>query len=378
VGAPEALEILETGPCDVIISDFRMPEMDGGDLLAIVQERYPSTVRMILSGHTDETDLLRVVLLAHQLVNKPCPIPELTVAIERMLALRATLSDETIRREILGINALPSPPATLNKLFEILDSENASTRTVATVLERDPAIAAKVLQVVNASSSGTTRRVADIGQAVALLGMRNVRALILLHDLATTFTIDPSIPPSWISNLTKHGVQVSRLARRLAGTAPWADTAFAAGLLHEVGQLVLASSRPKGFAACLAAWSRGEGTLRELELDAFGIDHSQAGAYLLGLWGLPVTVIEALESHSAPDAPLEPTGPGEAVAIAHTMVEITCGPVCGEHHDRPDATYAPTDPRRLDQLASWCRSCRECAVPKYQSNPRYQLARSPR
>ena len=328
VGGEEALGILATRPCDVVVSDFRMPGMDGGALLQIVRDRYPGTARLVLSGHTDEADLLKVVLLAHQFVTKPCSEEDIVSAIERVLTLKATLTNEAVQRQIAGIESLPSPPSTLRDLLAALDSEDVSTQSVAKTLERDPAATAKILQVVNSSASGLSHKISDVAQAITLLGLRNVRALVLMHDLVRDFRTPSSVPADWGQRLTRHAVETSRLARHLSIDKPWAEDAFAAGLLLEVGQLVLATCRPDAFTH-LASWAQGDEPLSPIETATFGVDHAGAGAYLLALWGLPFPVVEAVSAHTRWSFSPEVTDVVSAVALAHAMVETEVGPLCG-------------------------------------------------
>jgi HD-like signal output (HDOD) protein/CheY-like chemotaxis protein len=357
VGSEEALASLNVKPCDVLVSDFRMPGMDGGALLQFVRDRYPHTARVILSGHTDEADLLRVLLLAHQFVHKPCPEDDLVRAIERVISLRSTLTNEDVRREIAGIESLPSPPSTLRELLSALESQEASARSVTDVLEQDPAAVAKVLQVVNSSSSAVNRRISDVGQAVALLGLRNVRALVLMHDLVKGFDMPAPVPADWVERLSQHSVQASRLARHLAGNAPWAGDAFAAGLLLDVGQLVLASCRPDAFARHLSDWSDGDGPLSPIETATFGIDHAAIGAYLLGLWGLPFPVIEAVAKHVQLTGVSQPTDVVGAAAVAHAIVESDFGPLCGRHDGAAAIDEEQLDSSVRKQISQWRAEC---------------------
>jgi HD-like signal output (HDOD) protein/CheY-like chemotaxis protein len=329
VGAKEALDILASRPCDVIVSDYRMPGMDGGALLEIVRERYPEMARIILSGHTDEADLLKVIVVVHQFLNKPCDEAEIVAAIERVLSLRPTLGNDAIRRAIAGIESLPSPPATLHALFDALDSPDASGEAVARVLDGDVAAAAKVLQVVNSSSFGMSHKVSDVSQAVALLGLQNVRALILVHDLV--HEIDPRgvMSANWVAAFAQRSVRTARLAGHLSAGRPWRAEAAAAGLLHDIGLLVIASCRPEAFASHQQTWATGDRPLADVERDTFGVDHAAIGAYLLGLWGVPSAVIDAVAAHTTAAPSGSPDDVGSVIALASHVVEARFGPACG-------------------------------------------------
>lgn len=352
-GGHAALEIMQSQPADVVVSDFRMPGMDGAGLMQIVRDRYPGTARLILSGHTDETDLLKVILLAHQFVHKPCQEEDLVAAIERVLRLRSTLTNADVRRQVSGIEFLPSPPSTLRELLAALESEDASPRSVATALTRDPATTAKILHLVNSASMGMSHRVSDMTHAVSLLGLRNVRALVLLHDLVRDFNPPITSRVDWVGELSRHSVEVSRLARTLSTGMPWEEDAFAAGLLLDIGQLVLASCRPDAFKVNYNAWLDGEGPLGEIEARTFGVDHAAAGAYLLGLWGLPFPVIEATAQHTAPPERYDPLDVVHTVLLAHRAVELELGAVCSTHEAVPPLDEDALDHRLRVGIAKW-------------------------
>jgi HD-like signal output (HDOD) protein/CheY-like chemotaxis protein len=352
-GGVAALETMKAHPADVVVSDFRMPGMDGAGLMQIVRDEYPGTARVILSGHTDETDLLKVILLAHQFVHKPCREEDLVAAIERVLSLRPTLANADVRRHVTGIEFLPSPPSTLRDMLAALESDDASARSVAQALARDPATTAKILHLVNSCSMGLTHRVSDMTHAVSLLGLRNVRALVLLHDLVRDFNPPVTSRGDWVSEVSRHAVEVSRLARTFAGGAPWADDAFAAGLLLDVGQLVLASCRPDAFKVNYNAWFDGDGSLSEIEARTFGFDHAASGAYLLGLWGLPFPVIEAVAKHAEPPESYDATEVVSAVRLAHRIVELELGAVCGPYGNVPPIDEDHLDPTVRKGIATW-------------------------
>lgn len=338
-GGAEALALMESRGCDVVVSDFRMPGMDGGELLGKVQALYPATARVILSGQTGEKDVLRVISLAHQFLTKPAARDQLVQTVERLIAAQAASPDDSARRDVSMVDSLPSPPGLVLELVAALNEEDPSPDAVGAIIEQDPAAAAKVLHLVNSSATMVGNVVSDVVQAVVMLGTHTVRGLVLMHAVVRGLDPDGVLPSGWIQEVTDHSVHTSRLARRLAGTTPWANEAFTAGLLHEVGQLVLASSRPESYPGVLDTWRAtrnapgsddGPGpTLDDVEGASCGTCHSEAGANLLTLWGLPPAVIDAVARHAV----LEPShvvrDPSSAVALAHHVVEAELGPICG-------------------------------------------------
>ena len=334
-GGEAALVALRDRPCDVIISDYRMPGINGAQLLEHVRSEYPDTARVILSGQTNEDNLLGIMVLAHEFLTKPSSPEQLVTTVERLIELRPAAAGGAGRRDGAGVQSLPSPPGTLIELVGALDDEDASARTVGAIVERDAAATAKILQLVNSSAYTAGRKVSDVGQAVALLGMHTVRGLVLMHDLIRTFDVEGALPVAWMDGLTLHAVETSRLCRMFAADADWASHAFTAGLLHEIGQLALASSRPEEFGAVLASW-RHPGDEPATALDtaesaALGVSHIDAGTELLALWGLPDPVVEAVAGHITAVQPVAPVDVSSTVALAHLVVEADLGPVCGPH-----------------------------------------------
>lgn len=349
-GAEAALAALRDRPCDVIVSDYRMPGMNGAQLLERVRLEYPATARVILSGQTNEDNLLSIMVLAHEFLTKPSSPEQLVATVERLIDVRATTRTGT-RPDRVDVQSLPSPPHTLIELTAALDADDASASSVGTVIERDPAVTAKVLQLVNSSAYTVGRKVSDVGQAVALLGLHTVRGLVLMHDLIRTFDVEGGLPAEWLDGLTLHSVETSRLCRMFAADTDWESNAFTAGLLHEVGQLVLASTRPAEFARARDSWRDPEAEpadpafLCVTESAIIGFSHIDAGADLLRFWGLPDRVIEAVAGHAGTVQPGAVTDASSAVALAHLVVEADLGAVCGP------VGAAPLDEGQLDEPA---------------------------
>ncbi|MCA2213178.1 response regulator [Jidongwangia harbinensis] len=346
-GGEAALAAMREQPCDVIVSDYRMPGMDGAELLERVRNDYPGTARVILSGQTNEDNLLHIMVLAHEFLTKPSSPEQLVATLDRLIGVRTDAAD--------FVESLPSPPSALVELVQALDAEDASPASVGEIIERDPAATAKVLHLVNSSAYTAGRTVSNVSQAVVLLGLHTVRGLVLMHDLIRTFDVGGELPAGWIDGLTRHSVETSRLARLLAEGQDWESHAFTAGLLHEVGQLVLASSRPAAFRLVLDSWhaaADGSVDLCPTEQAAFGVSHLDVGAKLLGRWGLPAPVIEAVSGPAGPDRPAAVDATW-AVSLAHGAVEAELGPVCGRCHGAVPDDADALDPPARDVLSRW-------------------------
>jgi CheY-like chemotaxis protein len=188
--APAALRRMAETEFDVLVTDIRMPEMSGIELLTEVVERYPQVIRLVLSG-TVELDLtLRSAALAHQYLVKPCDAATLRGKVDHALNLRVMLGDPALKRLISRLPSLPSAPAIYLKLLEALRSPDVSVKEIGTIIEQDIGMTAKILQLVNSAFFGITRRIVTPGEAVAYLGVDAVRAFTLSASAFAQFHPD--------------------------------------------------------------------------------------------------------------------------------------------------------------------------------------------
>jgi len=296
-----ALEQMRTDPADVVVSDMRMPRTDGAQLLGAVQAEYPDSIRIVLSGYADTSALTRAAGVAHRFLAKPADTEELVRVIERSCALHELSTQVSRNRTSAALSSLPSAPLAYVELTRMLNDERASASDVADVVEHDVAMAAKVLQLANSAFFGTGRTILQLSQAVTRLGMNNLRALTLSVGAFESFTPDEPTPGFSISALQAHSTLVAQIARRVA-PAPTADDAFTAGMLHDVGQLILASQESEYLAQVIAVAQAEQRPLHEVEREARGSTHAELGAHLLDLWGIPHTIVEAVAYHHAPRA----------------------------------------------------------------------------
>jgi putative nucleotidyltransferase with HDIG domain len=307
VEARQALQLLEQQPFDVIVSDMCMPGMDGAALLAQIKQQYPGTARVILSGQADRESVLRALPAAHQFLSKPCD-PELLVqVIERVSQLQSKLADPKIRSIIGGIDHLPSAPTMYWDLTLAAAKPETGITDLGAIVEKDPAMSLKVLQLVNSAYFGAARRVTSVQQAVGRLGVELLKALTLTVHAFDTLKA-PLCPGFSIEELQDHSLSTARLAKQLCPDAASGSEAFAAAMLHDVGKLVVGVGAPERLAEVLAAQQTEKRPFFELERERFGTTHAEIGAYLLGSWGLPLTMVEAVAYHHAPSGASESCG----------------------------------------------------------------------
>lgn len=299
-GGPEALDAMAKNRFDVVITDMRMPGMDGAQLLEEVKNRFPRMVRIVLSGQSDQATILRAIGPTHQYLSKPCDVEELKQKLRHALALRDLLDNSALKEVVSRLAALPSLPALRSSLRDLLNSPNPSIVDAGKIVSRDIGMTAKVLQLVNSAFLGTPSRIVSATKASAIIGLDTLRALTLSVELF--FELEPEF--AGLHGLWKDSLATARCAQAIAraesAPTPVVEAAFTAGLLCDVGRLVLASACSKDYRAALAAKQENSCSTDEAEMAAFGCTHAQVGAYLLGLWGLPDSIVEAVAWHHEP------------------------------------------------------------------------------
>jgi HD-like signal output (HDOD) protein len=300
-GGEAALALMEASPFDVIVSDMRMPVIDGATLLSRVRDLHPQVVRIVLSGHTELSMALRVVPVAHQFLAKPCDAQMLRVAVERACHLKALLSDDSIRRTVTGLGDLPSLPRTYEALTRELADPDTSLQKVAAIVEQDVGISAKVLQLVNSSFFGIAHSMTSIQSAVSYLGINTLKNLVLSVEIFRAFKPLGDIPGFSLEKLQRHAQLTAQIAARLPVPKYLVEVAVVASMLHDVGKLILAWKLSGHFAKVLAQARVANSPGYQAEERADGFSHAEIGAYLLGLWGLPYTIVEAVALHHGPN-----------------------------------------------------------------------------
>jgi len=301
--AQEALAILDNNPMDVIISDMKMPEMDGTQLLAQVKQRHPHVVRLILSGHVEQETTIKSVQFAHQCLSKPCDVEVLKQTLAKLFALRDILSDESIKKIVSQIESLPSLPAIYTQIMAEMQSEDPSIKNVGAIIGRDISMTAKILQVVNSVFFGLPQKISNPQQAVMLLGLEAIKSLVLSVKIFSEFSQKKN---SWfdMDAIFNHSISVSTHAKAIVRSEKMdqdvINYSLMAGLLHDLGKLILATNFKDTYRQLLTESQNSNLELWELEHETFGTSHAEIGAYLMGLWNLENPIIEAIAFHHCP------------------------------------------------------------------------------
>ncbi len=323
----DALAALDKDACDVIVSDMKMPGMDGAEFLTAVRERFPDSIRIALSGETDSHMIYRCVQNAHQYLAKPCDADLLTGTVRRAFSLRDLVQDDGLQSIIADMTTLPSLPESYNEIMQELQSEDPSLDKIGKIIETDIAMSAKLLQIVNSAFFGLVRHVSSPAEAAMFLGVDVIKSLVLTTGVFSQFD-ETKVDTAAMTAIWNHSIRVGAVAKQImmqaSGDKLLADYAMMGGLLSNVGKLVIACNFPDKFAqigARIAANGQGELDV-DIETELLGHSHCEIGAYLLCLWGLPNPVIECVAYHHRPADCVEGGfSPLTAVHIATAIVD---------------------------------------------------------
>jgi HD-like signal output (HDOD) protein len=217
------------------------------------------------------------------------------------------------------MRALPSQPDVYTRLMRAVRSEDAGMDDIAAIVEENPSVAARVLQLVNSAFFGLPRPTASIKEAVVFIGTKTLRTLVLSVEAFRDLELASSSHGLNASALQQHAVTTARLASEMVPAAD-REVAYSVGLLHSIGVLVLASQLPEEWERIVGEARSQERSLLDVEQLVLGVDHGQVAAALLSLWGLPHDVIEAVAQHLHPH-PVTGFG-GQLVAVAHVASRL--------------------------------------------------------
>ncbi len=357
----QALQCLAEQAIDIVVADMRMSGMDGASLLAAIQKQYPQAVRIMLTGHADDESVLRTVGVAHRFLTKPIDAATLKETLHRSGVLQDMLDNRGLKSLVAGLGSLPSLPETYARLEKQLHQPDCALADIARIIEQDPAMSAKILQLVNSAFFGLYTNVESPVRAVNLLGLDTIKALVLGLGIFSELPVKSGRLFS-VAELWRHSMTCATFAKAIAAQESKDNTlieqTFISGLLHDVGKLLLFAKKHQDYEQAIDRALEDGRPIQEVERDLFGACHGDVGAYLIGLWGLPGPVVEALLfHHRIADYPEPGLSPALIVHVADGIY----------HRLQPDQnnTPAPMEMTVLqqadlaDRLESWNDLCAE-------------------
>jgi len=318
-----ALKLMEQRPFDVVASDLRMDGMSGTELLTAVGNLYPLTARIIISGMDDQAEAANALGSTHQFLVKPVKFDKLLGVLGRIHGLDAFLKGEKLKALAGRMRTLPSFPLMYLKIMKAIEEPDSSMQEIRGLIIEDPGLTAKILQIVNSVSFGLHEKVSDPLEGVQQLGLNTVRSLALSAHVFASYTASQKINFP-IETLWRHLMMCASTAQAimLMERADNADVeaAYSAGMLHDIGKLMLADSLPEEFQQVLSGAATRSAPFHEIEQEIFGATHAGLAAYLLGLWGLPAPIVEAVAFHHTPGNSTHlKFGPLTAVHVANAL-----------------------------------------------------------
>lgn len=300
---PGALALVEQFSFDAIVVDVDLSGMSGVDLLDCLQQWQPKAVRVVVSDIENAPSTVKCLGRAHHHLLKPCDAPMMIKALNQALAMESWLPSDAVRGLIARMRWVPSPPGIYAQILKEMRSPDASVEKIGELIAQDPAVTAKVLQLANSAVFALQLQVVHPTEAVAYIGLETTRALVVLAHTFSSFNQLHLVGFSGES-LWRHSVLTGELARRVAtleDSGPeLTEQAFAAGLLHDIGKLLFAANLSEPFGQAVALARAQNCRLWEAESRVFGASHAEMGACVLGIWGLPTPIVEAVALHHHP------------------------------------------------------------------------------
>ncbi len=359
-GGAEALDMLAAERCDAIVTDMRMPGMDGAELLNQAAERYPATIRFILSGEADREMTCRTIGVSHRFLPKPCDADVLVEALRQSLALKAGIAAPEFQDTVTALKSLPTPGDVATQFAAMFTNGGASLERVTDLIGADVAMSSRVLQLANSAYFGIGGAVSAPSKAVQLMGIETLGTLVKDHDLLAALA-DDGLAETYRRTLREslcvaQGAQAIAIQQGLDETE--VECAYTAGLLHLAGRLILCAQMPERYLEVIEAASRENISLGEAETQVLGISQAAMGAYFACLWGLPRPIVSAI-AHQA--MPQQANGEDSPVLLpVHVAAGVSHGLGRGEavaglsgHLDTAYLTGAGVQ----NELREWVEQC---------------------
>jgi HD-like signal output (HDOD) protein len=357
----DALSRFEKTPHDVIVSDIHMPGMDGAQLLHAISERWPATIRIALSGRSDGEQKLRLLPLAHQYLSKPCRPEQLEDAVARALQLREELTNPSVLAIVGRIRQLPAQPRVFARLQVAMAKPGSSTRDIARVIADDAALTVKVLQIANSAFFRRARRISNIEQAALYLGFQTIRNLVMCAEVFSRWPGRMRHAAVDLEDLQVHAQRTAAVAQAITAGTQYADDTVLAALLHDIGYWILIQECPRELEQAVELALAAGIPLPQAEYEILGASHAEIGAYLLAIWGLPYSVVEAVAHHHRP-ARVKSTGMDPLAALA-----VTIALTGGDDSDgcarnlRPSEVVGPEYLEGIESTLTWADASERAA-----------------
>ncbi len=299
----EALEILADEKVDIVITDMRMPVMDGYQLLEKIKERHPNVLRIILSGYSEKNTILAALQknLAKLYILKPWDNDKLILLVDQIFETENILHDSNLLDLINNTDELPTLKSSYLQIMDLIDTD-ADLVKIASAIERDHSVATKVLHIINSAFYDV--KTGSVKHAIAFLGLSNIRNILLATSIVDSFNMS-GIYGTRLEMLWNHSFICSKIVNMIYGkllNKKLSESESSAGLLHNIGIVLLLKIFPEQYIEIFRRTEKEKNNLLQIEQESLHVTHQQAGGYLLKWWELPYPIVEAALYHHTPFA----------------------------------------------------------------------------
>lgn len=302
--ASEAAELLTAKKFDAVISELYLPEKVGDHLLDLAANTNPKSLRVLLCEDIRQGSYFTSIGVCHQFLPKPVQVTELSSAILRAISLRNIFEKPAITDLISKTSCFPALPDTYLKIIKLLRKEDYLQSELLEVLHQDITVTAELLKLANSALLGYRRKITNLSQAITILGTNTIKVAVLAINTFSRVE-NKKFSKFNISALWKHSFEVASLAASLASKDKncrhLRDDVLTAGVLHDIGKLILIENFPEQYEEVKRLEYETFVFSNDAEMQIFGTSHQEIGAYVLGLWGLPDQILEAVAFHHLPN-----------------------------------------------------------------------------
>lgn len=288
---------------DVVVTDMRMPDMDGASVLRNIRKYKPDVGKIILSGYSDKETVIRNMQLANEYLSKPCRTEELIAAIRKTLSTNDIVLNSEIKNIIAEIETVPSCSDAYERLVSELSNGRNDPEIIGDIISQDIALSTNILRIVNCTFFNFPKQAGDIKHAVQMLGAQALLNIIKSSQLFEKLK-ELEEPEISLKMLWDHSIRVARFAKIIAAGSDLSETTsndcVIASMFHDIGKFIFASKLKKQFSQVISLVKNENCTLDIAEKCILGSNHAEVGAYLLSRWGFSLEQVSILRFHHDP------------------------------------------------------------------------------
>jgi putative nucleotidyltransferase with HDIG domain len=355
------LDEKEKKKIDYVIVDQDIDGQNFLDILNHLKSHYPSVVRILIVEKWTQELIIMSNQLMHIVLEKKTIENELPSMLIKADKMRSLLTDSELVKMVNSFDSLPVFKTLYLEILHLLKRTDASLKKIGDLVESDIVLSAKILQIVNMSVYATSGRINSVVSAVIYLGVNILRALIVSIQVFNLNSGNQNLAKHQ-HTLEKHSMKVAECSRTLAQSLKVdraiADDSFTSGLLHDIGKIVMLGK--------IHNWNDLYETAKEQNQQLYMIEekvlktsHSKIGAYLLGIWGFSIEVLDAVAFHHTPSKL-----PAKKVVSALTFVHVAEAMIENEKYvdedtflDRLDIDYISDLGIRHQIMAAYKELC---------------------